>query len=306
MLFMVMSSLVCVCVCAGRLRIERCDRPLFVCAAALRSVRISLPPLPAVSARLSAGSHLTLIVIGKVTHDTARILVEMLEGGPTTVTLTRVQANARSILPPDQPSALRTPIADDDEAEVKQQREAEHKSDKQDGKKNKNNGSSSSSKDGIEVERVAGARVDEAGGPSVSVTEDLQPARPRIFKFSGLEENARYAVTIAGLAHAQPQSSFVTLIKDWKVRGNPHSNSAANSQHSQSIVANRADELRMCVRMLCVVCPGCCELPSDARCVGELQFAVGDSRAQGRADRPVGRSRRPHPARRDRLSHAHR
>jgi hypothetical protein len=161
-----------------------------------------------------AGSHLTLIVIGKVTHDTARILVEMLEGGPTTVTLTRVQQNARSILPPSQPSALRTPIADDDEAEVKQQREAEHKSDKPDGKKNNN----SSSKDGVEVERVAGARVDEAGGPSVSVTEDLQPARPRIFKFTGLEENARYAVTIAGLAHSQPQSSFVTLIKDWKVR----------------------------------------------------------------------------------------
>lgn len=163
-----------------------------------------------------SGSHLTLIVIGKVTHDTARVLVEMLEGGSTTVTLTRVQSNARAIQPPPQ-SALRTPVADDDdESDAKQQREAEQKSDKADGKKSKSSGSQV--QDGVEAERVAGARVDEAGGPSVSVTEDLLPARPRIFKFSGLEPNARYAVTIKGLAHAQPQSSFVTLIKDWKVR----------------------------------------------------------------------------------------
>jgi len=133
------------------------------------------------------GKHLTLLVIGKVTDSTARVLVEVLEGGRVTAHLTRQQRQVRSLTRtrPDgtavQDSVLRN---DPDNAAA-----------------------------------ASAAAAAPADGDIVKHTEtvELKPGRPGVFKFSGLEPNARYALSFDGLAHAQPASGFVTMMRDWKV-----------------------------------------------------------------------------------------
>jgi len=139
-------------------------------------------------AGVPGGVHLTLLVVGKVTDSSARILVEVLEGGRITAHLTRQQRLVRSLerTRPDgtvvQDSVLRH--------------------------------------DASNTAAAASCSAATPANGDVSkhtVTVDLQPGRPRIFKFEELEPNARYALSFDGLAHAQPASSFVTMLRDWKI-----------------------------------------------------------------------------------------
>jgi len=147
--------------------------------------------------------HVTLIVIGKVTHDTARVLIEVLEGGSVTCHLTKVKSRVRT-----RKGNAPDPTVVQDEAAVLRAAEV------------------------VQSPHSIDSEV-------VSVTQDLLPGRPRIFKFEGLEQNARYALSFDNLAHAQPASSFVTMIKNWKVGGDyPPMHFAAISCNMVSVSAD--------------------------------------------------------------------
>jgi hypothetical protein len=118
--------------------------------------------------------HLTMIVIGKVTDSTARILVEVLESGEVEVQLKCVQRNVR--------------------------------------KKHTNVDGTSNT---VMPNVIASSLLD--GRTVIGVRNTLIGGKPRIYKFEGLEPDARYEVSIVDLAHLQPASQFRTLLHDWKI-----------------------------------------------------------------------------------------
>ena len=140
----------------------------------------------------ATGLHLTLLVVGKVTDSVARVLIEILEGGDAVaVTLTCTQLHVRKV---DVPAIIQGPDGMVDEK-----------------KQSPEPGASSAS-------AAPRAAQGETLPPPITVTQKLQPGRPRIFVFSGLLENAHYSITIGNLGHPQPPNAgFTTMMKDWKI-----------------------------------------------------------------------------------------
>jgi len=150
--------------------------------------RLSSSPNSGSSSSESAnGLHLTILVVGKVTHSSARILVEVLEAGEMTCTLRLQQVNVRPV-------------------REKSNNDREEEGDE---------------KTAAESERKENASLVSATSEYVQ-RKYLPAGRPTVFYFEGLYPNARYRIDISPLAHPMPKAGFRTLVQHWKVgQGHP-------------------------------------------------------------------------------------